>query len=142
MLAIIALTPFMLVPVAWCVGKSRSLAFLTALGPAALAVWFASAMRTVAASGPLIATLPWAESLGLELSFRADGLGLFFAMLIAGIGTAIVVFSASYFDTSSQRRRFLTVLFAFMGSMLGVVLADNLFAVFVFWELTGFTSFL
>jgi multicomponent Na+:H+ antiporter subunit A len=29
-----------------------------------------------------------------------------------------------------------------MGSMLGVVLSDNLFALFVFWELTGFTSFL
>ena len=29
-----------------------------------------------------------------------------------------------------------------MGSMLGVVLSDNLFALFVFWELTGFTSYL
>ena len=29
-----------------------------------------------------------------------------------------------------------------MGSMLGVVLADNLLVLFVFWELTGFTSFL
>jgi multicomponent Na+:H+ antiporter subunit A len=27
-------------------------------------------------------------------------------------------------------------LFAFMGSMLGLVLADNLIALFVFWELT------
>ena len=29
-----------------------------------------------------------------------------------------------------------------MGSMLGVVLANNMLALFVFWELTGFTSFL
>ena len=29
-----------------------------------------------------------------------------------------------------------------MGSMLGVVLSDNLIALFVFWELTGFTSYL
>ena len=42
----------------------------------------------------------------------------------------------------SEHARFLATLFAFMGSMLGVVLADNIFALFVFWELTGFTSFL
>ena len=29
-----------------------------------------------------------------------------------------------------------------MGAMLGVVLSDNVFTLFVFWELTGFTSFL
>jgi len=38
--------------------------------------------------------------------------------------------------------RFHVALFAFMGSMLGVVLSDNLILLFVFWELTGFTSYL
>ena len=33
-------------------------------------------------------------------------------------------------------------LFAFMGSMLGLVLSDNVLLLFVFWELTGLTSFL
>ena len=38
--------------------------------------------------------------------------------------------------------RFHVVLFAFMGSMLGVVLSDNVLVLFVFWELTGLTSYL
>ena len=38
--------------------------------------------------------------------------------------------------------RFYASLFAFMGAMLGVVLSDNVLTLFVFWELTGFTSFL
>jgi len=42
----------------------------------------------------------------------------------------------------SQASRFYASLFAFMGAMLGVVLSDNVLTLFVFWELTGFTSFL
>ena len=58
------------------------------------------------------------------------------------VGALIVLFSSRYFDGDPRAGRFLATLFAFMGSMLGVVLADNMFALFVFWELTGFTSFL
>ena len=93
-------------------------------------------------SGPVTSSLPWAESLGLTLSFFGDGLSLLFAIIITAIGALIVIFSSRYFDGDPRAGRFLATLFAFMGSMLGVVLADNLFALFVFWELTGFTSFL
>ena len=41
-----------------------------------------------------------------------------------------------------QAGRFYASLFAFMGAMLGVALSDNILTLFVFWELTGFTSFL
>ena len=87
-------------------------------------------------------TLPWAPSLGLSLSFYLDGLGLLFAILITGVGTLIAVYAASYMSSSSAAGRFHATLFAFMGAMLGIVLSDNLFTLFVFWELTGFTSFL
>ena len=99
-------------------------------------------MRTVVASGPVTSSLPWAESLGLTLSFFGDGLSLLFAIVITAIGALIVLFSSRYFEGDPRAGRFLATLFAFMGSMLGVVLADNIFALFVFWELTGFTSFL
>src|SRR5690625_1589714 len=38
--------------------------------------------------------------------------------------------------------RFYLALLLFMASMLGVVLSDNLITLFVFWELTSFTSFM
>ena len=41
-----------------------------------------------------------------------------------------------------QRGRFTLFLVSFMLAMLGVVLSDNLVALFVFWELTTITSFL
>ena len=47
-----------------------------------------------------------------------------------------------YLADHPQAGRFYASLFAFMGSMLGVALSDNILTLFVFWELTGFTSFL
>ena len=139
----VVLSPFLLVPAAAWLGKQRALwARFLAIWPAGLAVYFAALMHSVPVSGPFEASLKWAETLGLALSFYADGLSLLFAFLITAIGSLIVVFSSSYFDGDPRAGRFQAILFAFMGSMLGVVLVNNLFLLFVFWELTGFTSFL
>src|SRR5690606_19490208 len=78
----------------------------------------------------------------LSLSFRLDALSGLFAMLIAGIGTCIVVYGAHYPDEHPYSGRFQATLFAFMAAMLGAVLADNGLALFALWELTGFTSYL
>ncbi|MCC7233768.1 MAG: DUF4040 domain-containing protein [Bryobacterales bacterium] len=142
MLAILALSPFLLALVALCLGKHSRWTVLLAFGPAMLAVCFGSMMQAVMTSGPFSASLPWAESLGLTLAFYADGLSLLFATLICAIGSLIVIFTSRYFDREPRAARFLATLFAFMGSMLGVVLSNNIYVLFVFWELTGFTSFL
>lgn len=142
MLPALVLAPFALMLVSVRLGNHTRWSTVLAVCPAVIALYFAGMLQTVAASGPVTASLPWAKSLGLTLSFYADGLSLFFAILISGIGSLIVVFASRYFEGDPRRGRFFATLFAFMGSMLGVVLADNLFALFVFWELTGFTSFL
>ena len=67
---------------------------------------------------------------------------MLFATLIAAVGTLIVLYAADYLRGHPDAGKFQISLFAFMGSMLGLVLADNLIALFVFWELTGFTSYL
>lgn len=114
-----------------------------ALWPAIMAVLFGHLLRAqVAIDGPLVVALPWAPSLGLTLQFHLDGLGLLFALMITVIGTLIVLYASAYLKGHPNLGRFLVTLFAFMGAMLGVVLSDNLFALFVFWELTGFTSFM
>ena len=53
-----------------------------------------------------------------------------------------MLYAAQYLAHHPHAGRFHVSFFAFMGSMLGVVLSDNLIALFVFWELTGFTSYL
>jgi len=113
-----------------------------ALWPALLAVLLGHEMRRAVSGGGRLVELAWAPSLGLSLSFNLDGLGLLFAILITGIGALIVLYASRYLEGHADASRFYASLFGFMGAMLGVVLSDNILTLFVFWELTGFTSYL
>src|SRR5262249_9865550 len=77
-----------------------------------------------------------------RLSFRFDGLSLFFATLISAVGALIVFYAAAYLDAHPRAIAFQVTLLVFMAAMLGLVLSDNALLLFVCWELTGFTSFL
>jgi multicomponent Na+:H+ antiporter subunit A len=110
--------------------------------PLALVIWFASMLPMVLAGETLSVSYPWAPTLGVTLSFAVDGLGLLFALIISGVGTLIVIYAGGYMAGEAQVPRFYLYLFLFMGSMLGVVLVDNVIALFVFWELTSITSYL
>jgi multicomponent Na+:H+ antiporter subunit A len=52
-----------------------------------------------------------------------------------------VIYTGGYLNGHPRLGRFYAFLIAFMASMLGVVLADNLLLLFVFWELTSLTSY-
>src|SRR5215217_266353 len=116
--------------------------WLVVLLPLGLTVFFASMLGAVVDGGPLVATVAWAPSLGVDLAFSVDGLALLFALLISGIGTLVVVYAGAYLAGHIHLPRFYLFLLLFMVSMLGLVLADNLLLVFAFWELTSLTSFL
>ncbi len=128
--------------VGWLGGRGTPRSFVPALIPAALAAYFSYTAFLVSRNGPFSVSAQWAPALNLSLSFRFDGLSTLFAILIASVGTLIVVYAAAYLEHHPQAGRFNVVLFAFMGSMMGLVLSDNVIALFVFWELTGFTSYL
>lgn len=87
-------------------------------------------------------SIPWIEPLGLAFTFSATGLSRLFALLITGIGTVVTLYSGGYFEKDRRRGRWFSFLFLFMASMLGLVLSDNVFSLFIFWELTSITSFL
>jgi multicomponent Na+:H+ antiporter subunit A len=104
--------------------------------------WLAARIPAVARGEALRQAVDWVPALQVALSFRLDGLGLLFALIVASIGTLIVVYSGGYLKGDPRLGRFLSFMLLFMGSMLGVVLADNVITLFVFWELTSVTSFL
>ncbi|WP_255150486.1 hydrogen gas-evolving membrane-bound hydrogenase subunit E [Halorarius halobius] len=84
----------------------------------------------------------WIPALGVSLSFYLDGLALLISFLASGVGVLVFVYSGGYMHGEPGQKKYYATLLAFMGSMLGVALAADLVALFVFWELTSITSFL
>jgi multicomponent Na+:H+ antiporter subunit A len=137
------LSPFLFAPLAaWLVSRRPASARVLALWPAVLVAVLSAELRSVVTGGARLVERSWAPSLGLSLSFNLDGLGILFALLITGIGALVILYASRYLEGHPQAGRFYASLFAFMGAMLGVALSDNILTLFVFWELTGFTSFL
>ena len=68
--------------------------------------------------------------------------GFLFALLVLAIGLLVILYAHYYLSPEDDASRFLSLLLLFMGSMLGVVLADNLLLLVVFWECTSLSSFL
>ncbi len=86
---------------------------------------------------------PWASALGLDWGFRLDGLALLFSGLILGIGTLVLLYCSGYFGKKPVLgAEVVGWLLAFLAAMLGIVIADNLLLLFVFWELTSISSFM
>ena len=119
---------------------------LLGYGPTALAlalfIWFLGFLPVVSAGQAASWAVPWIPVLGIDLAFRIDGLSLTFALLISGIGTLVLLYANSYLTGDPQFDRFVLFLTSFMLAMLGLVLADDLIVLFVFWELTTITSYL
>lgn len=87
-------------------------------------------------------SLSWVPALGVDLSFMFDGLSLLFALVISVVGFFVTIYAVDYLHGHPQTGRFFVFLHAFMLSMLGLVTADNVLALFVFWELTTIFSYL
>lgn len=144
MLIITVLSGFIfavIAPMVVRVFKARSGWVIAAL-PMTLFVYLASQLASVAGGQTIRTEWPWSPSLGLSLSFQLDGLGLLFALLISGIGALVTIYAGDYMQGRDDIGRFYVYLLMFMAAMLGVALADNLIALFVFWELTSVTSYL
>lgn len=116
--------------------------WLLALVPLYAFGWFAAQLPLVAGGGVVVESAGGIGALGIEVALRLDGLSLLFALLITGIGALIVLYAGAYLSDHHHLGRFQAYLLAFMLAMLGIVLADDLITLFVFWELTGVTSYL
>lgn len=91
---------------------------------------------------PLKQTYNWIPSLHINFDLYLDGLSLLFVLLISGIGSLVVLYSIYYLDRSERLGQFYVYLLMFMAAMLGIVLSDNVFVLYTFWELTSISSFL
>lgn len=94
-------------------------------------------------------TIPWAPSWDLNLALALDGLATLYALLASGIGVLILLYSHGYLphhlsnEKQDEERgvHFFVLLLFFMASMIGLVMAQDLLLLFVFWELTTIASY-
>ncbi|MGM0787765.1 MAG: hydrogen gas-evolving membrane-bound hydrogenase subunit E [Thermodesulfobacteriota bacterium] len=122
--------------------RTDQIARATSLLPLTLFLAAASLLPHTAAGNSYRAAIKWTPSLGVELSFMIDGLSVLFALIITGIGFFVTVYAVDYLHGHGHTRRFFIFLHGFMLAMLGLVTADNVLALFVFWELTTMFSYL
>ncbi|KAA3662203.1 MAG: putative monovalent cation/H+ antiporter subunit A [Chloroflexi bacterium] len=120
----------------------RAIGWVAALLPLGIFIALALQLPHIGEGEPLRTTVDWVPSLGISLSFYADGLSLLLALIVSGVGALILIYGGGYLAGDRQIGRFYTIILVFMASMLGVVLADNIFLLFVFWELTSISSYL
>jgi NADH-quinone oxidoreductase subunit L len=78
----------------------------------------------------------------VAMGIQFDDLAALMLTVVGVVGWCIHVFSVGYMREDGARGRYFGGLSIFMFSMLGIVFADNLFMMFVFWELVGFSSWL
>lgn len=118
------------------------------------------AIILLVAAGLLVSELPgvlagtaltfdtvWARDLlgpgrDVVFSLRADGLGIFFALLALVIGAVVFIYSAAYLPRREGSTSFYTLMTAFTLSILLLVLADDVVLLFIAWELVSLASFM
>lgn len=78
----------------------------------------------------------------LSLGIKYDDLAALMLLIVGIVGLCVHVFSLAYMGHDEAKARYFGGLSIFMFSMLGIVFADNLFMMFIYWELVGFSSWL
>ncbi|TLM83172.1 Na+/H+ antiporter subunit A [Pseudarthrobacter sp. NamE5] len=136
--SVAALAPFLFR--AW----GRNAFYALAAVPAASFAWLLFQHGSVySEQGAVEETVPWIPGLQLEFAFRMDALAWVMSLLVLGVGALVLVYCARYFKKRDQDLgAFGAQLLAFAGAMFGLVVADDLLLLFIFWELTTILSYL
>lgn len=121
----------------------RRIFFLAAVVPLAAFVHALVSGPTVIGGDTITESLPWIPELSLSLTARLDVLSWVMALIVSGVGALVLLYCVKYFrDSEEGLGRFAGILLGFAGAMYGLVVADDVFALFVFWEATSVFSYL
>jgi NADH-quinone oxidoreductase subunit L len=82
------------------------------------------------------------NSFHLQIGILIDALAAIMLVVVTTVGACVQIYSLGYMHGDPRFSRFFAYLSLFLFSMLGLVLANNFFMIFIFWELVGLTSYL
>ena len=115
--------------------------YVLSLAPLAAGIWLTVVAPGILAGEPHVEAYQWIPTLDVTLTLRMGLVQWILAMIVSWIGFLVLLFSRWYFEGLKSGRS-AAILTIFAGTMLGLVTADNLVLLFVFWELTTIFSFL
>lgn len=78
----------------------------------------------------------------IDAGILVDGMTAIMLMVVCTVSFLVHLYSTSYMQGDRRYERFFAFLGFFTFSMFGIVLANNLFFLYVFWELVGLSSYL
>ncbi len=88
----------------------------------------------------IVSNIPWISGF-IEAGVYIDPLGVLFTCLVAFFGLVIAVYSQGYMKGEEGLTRYYYLLLLFIGSMVGLVISDNMLQLFIFWEMVGLCSY-
>ena len=88
---------------------------------------------------PTESTIPWIA--GISAGVYIDPLSVLFTCLVGFFGLIIVIYSWGYMKGEEGLTRYYFLILLFIGSMIGLVISDNLLQMFIFWEMVGLCSY-
>ncbi len=140
-LLVLAIVSLIAHPLGRRFGRRAFLVFAAVMG-ASFAVMVVLSVQAFT-GGALVEHIDWIPWLQLNLTLRLDVFSALFALLVTGAGALVLLYCNNYFDDGDTGLpRFSAVFMGFATSMLGLVISDNLYLLFTFWEATTVFSFL
>ena len=128
----------------WRESLSSGFAILMTVSAWVMSVWIL--IETIAEGGG--ARFEWFfrlttfASTNFEIGILVDPLTSIMLVVVTTVGSCVQIYSVGYMHNDPRYSRFFSYLSLFLFSMLGLVLANNFFMIFIFWELVGLTSYL
>jgi len=114
--------------------------YATAIGLASSAIASTLVLEALK-DGSVERSFTWIEALNLKIGILIDPLSAFMANIAAWIGTLILVYSNGYMSDEKDLGRYYFFMLLFIGSMIGLVLANGFLQLYIFWELVGLCSY-
>jgi len=122
------------------------LAVITALSYITAFKYFFSGENTEEAYQKIIAAntvwLQLTDKLHIDMGVLLDPISVMMLIVVTTVSFMVHIYSLGYMKGEKGFERFFAFLSLFTFSMLGLVVATNIFQMYIFWELVGVSSFL
>jgi multicomponent Na+:H+ antiporter subunit A len=121
----------------------RQVFLVAALVPTAAFVYTLALWPSIQSGETITQVVQWVPQLDLTIAVRLDTLSWLLALVVTGVGALVLLYCSRYFGSGEEGLGgFAATLLAFAGAMYGLVVADDVYLLFVFWEATSVLSYL